>query len=59
MPWPVLTIVVAILAAGISAMIITMIVGAVRSTRGPSDWDHSTDAEFLPWNDDDGDSERP
>lgn len=53
MTWSVLGIVVAVLAAAIGAMIITMIVGAVRSTRGYADWDHSSDNDFLPWSDDD------
>ena len=51
MDWKIL---VAVFAAGsISIMIITMIVGAVRSTRGGLDWDHRADHAFAPWDDDD------
>ncbi|MEQ7126696.1 hypothetical protein ABN034_19455 [Actinopolymorpha sp. B11F2] len=51
MDWKIL---VAIFAAGaISIMIISMIVGSVRSTRGGLDWDHTTDRAFHPWDDDD------
>lgn len=51
MDWKIL---VAIFAAGfISVMIISMIVGAVRSTKGGLDWDHNADRSFRPWDDDD------
>ncbi len=50
MDWKLL---VAIFAAGfICIMIISMIVGAVRSTRGGLDWDHHSDRAFQPWDDD-------
>jgi hypothetical protein len=47
-------LIVAIIAAGsIGIMIVSMIVGSVRSTRGGLDWDHTTDRNFRPWDDDD------
>ncbi len=49
MDWKIL---VAVIVGGtISIMIISMIVGAVRSTRGGLDWDHRSDRSFAPWDD--------
>ena len=46
-------IVVAIIVTGsVGLMIISMIVGTVRSTRGGLDWDHARDRSFRPWDDD-------
>jgi hypothetical protein len=45
---------VAIIVAGfVCFMIIAMMVGAIRSTRGGIDWDHTTDRRFRPWDDED------
>lgn len=51
MGWKIL---VAIIVAGsVTIMIISMMVGTIRSTRGGLDWDHTTDRRFHPWEDDD------
>ncbi|GAA2759171.1 hypothetical protein GCM10009872_45310 [Actinopolymorpha rutila] len=43
-------VVVAIVVAGfVCLMILFMIIGAVRSTRGGLDWDHTADSGFRPW----------
>jgi hypothetical protein len=51
MDWKIL--VAAFVAGAICIMIISMIVGTVRSTRGGLDWDHTSDRQFAPWDDDD------
>ncbi|HEY6739209.1 MAG TPA: hypothetical protein VI076_10200 [Actinopolymorphaceae bacterium] len=43
-------IVAALAAASVITMIVAMIVGSVRSSRGDLDWSHTKDDEFLPWN---------
>lgn len=54
MNWEVVRIVIAVLAVcAVFGVIIGMIVGAVRSTRGGSDWSAQSDRGFMPWNDDD------
>ncbi len=58
MDWHLFKIVVALVAIVlVTAMIITMIVGSVRSTAGRRrrrvEWSHTTDRDFLPWEEDD------
>jgi hypothetical protein len=57
MDWELVIILVAILAGGsVSIMIVAMVVGAVRSTRHGVDWSHSSDRDFVPWDEDEGDN---
>jgi len=57
MNWSVVAVIVAfVAAASVISMIVAMIVGSVRSSRGDLDWSHTKDKDFLPWNAEDDDT---